>query len=230
MFSEVFLAQTAAETAAFPVDKTAYLSCHFSPYGKGLSNLPETLPPDSLLILDDSMPPKQHDPGIVYEEFTELIEKFAPKGILLDFQNKPTEPAKAMAAYLTQALPCPVAVTPAYAKDLSCPVFLPPPAVNKLLKDHLAPWLKQGVYLEIAPEALTITVTEKGSTATPIPPVYGLPLKNKRLHCHYKVSVLPDKAVFTLSRNKEDLQALVLEARKLGVWGAVGLYQELKFI
>ena len=228
MFSHVFLAVTGREMEEYNPKRTAYLSCHFSPYGKGLSNLPNTLPPGSLLILDDSMPPEQHDPEIIYEELTGFIQQFSPKGILLDFQNKPTEKAKAMAAFLTQRLPCPVAATPAYAKELDCPVFLPPPPANRQLKDYLAPWQKQGIYLEIAPEALTITVTEKGSIVAQIPPVYNLPLRNSRLHCHYNVSVFPDKAVFTLSRNKEDLQALIREAEKLGVHATVGLYWELQ--
>ena len=93
--------------------------------------------------------------------------------------------------------------------------------------EHIGPWKKQGVYLEIAPEGLEFTVTETGSSATPIFPVSGLPLEDKRLHCHYNIQVLQDKAVFTICRYKEDLAQLVQEAEDFGVLGCVGLYGEL---
>lgn len=230
MFSDVFLAQTAMEMAEFRAKKTAYLSCHFSPYGKGLSNLPSSLPPGSLLLLDDSMPICGHDPEVVRDQLKVCIENFSIKGVLLDFQNPPTKEGQKMAEFLLQTFPCPVAATPAYASVLACPVFLPPLPVNQGLQSYLTPWRKQGVFLEIATEGLRLTVTEQGCKRTRIPPVYDLPTENKRLRCHYRTEVFPDKAVFTLCRSKADLQAIVREAENLGVLGTVGLYQELKCI
>ncbi len=227
MFSDVFLAQTSGEMGEFLPKKAAYMACHFSPYGKGLSNMPLTLPPDSILLLDDSMPPNGHDPSVVAEQLTELVSRFSVKAVLLDFQGEKTDETQKMAASLLRQLPCPVAVTERYAKVLSCPVFLSPPPANVPLQRSLRPWLQQGVFLEIAPSAMCITVTETGSTAVSVPPVRGLPLHDSRLCCHYNVEVTPDKAVFTLSRTKEDLAALAEEAYRLGVLGAVGLYQEL---
>jgi len=227
MFSDVFLAQTSREMGQFPVPKTAYMACHFSPYGVGLSNLPETLPAGSTLLLDDSMPPNGHDSGVVESELNELIGRFDIAAILLDFQGELQKESMDMARHLANALPCPVAVSEDYAKALGCPVFLSPTPVNMALQDYTAPWLQQGVYLELAPMATRFTVTESGCAALAIPYGDDLPLNDERLHCHYKVEVFPGMAVFTLGRTGEDLVALAEEARQLGVLGTVGLYQEL---
>ena len=120
---------------------------------------------------------------------------------------------------------CNAAATPTYAKE-GFPVFLPLPPPNKPLAEHIKHW-KNGVYLELYAEGLEITVTKEGSRFSYIPPTSPLPLADSRLHCHYGVTVFPDKAVFTLSRNREDLAALVKEAEQLGVLGLVGLYKEL---
>ena len=59
-----FLAMTGAEMRNNSVlpDKIAWMACHFSPYGTGLSNLPKNLPAGSLLMVDDITPPHGHDP------------------------------------------------------------------------------------------------------------------------------------------------------------------------
>lgn len=227
MFSHIFLAQTGGEMARFPVANTAYMACHFSPYGVGLSNLPEALPKGSILLLDDSMPPNGHNPTVVEKEMTELIDRFGIVAVLLDFQGQLQQEAMDMVGHLTGALPCPVAVTEGYAKELGCSVFLSPTPVNMALKDYIVPWQQQGIFLEIAPEAVQFTVTEDGSTSLPFACTGELPLADERLHCHYNVEVFPQKAVFTLQRTKEDLAALAEEASRIGVLGTVGLYQEL---
>jgi len=228
MFSNVFLAQTSQETEEFLPEKLAYMALHFSPYSAGLSNAPKKLPKGSILLLDDSMEPENHDPQTVTEQLNRLVDQFAPKAVLLDFQRPQTKELENMAACILQALPCPVGVTEGYAKNLGCPVFLSPPPANQALANHIRLWKNQGIYLEIAPDCIEITVTENGSTAIPIPPVQGLPLEDRRLHCHYNVEVFPNKAVFTICRYKEDLQSLVQEAESLGILGCVGLYGELR--
>lgn len=227
MFCGVFLAMTKQEMERFTAEKTAYMACHFSPYGVGLSNLPEVLPKGSILLLDDSMPPNGHDPKIAEKELRNCIKQFDISAVLLDFQEEVSKESMDMARYLVSTLPCPVAVTEGYAKELGCPVFLSPTPVNMALQDHISPWLQQGVYLEIAQESVQFTVTETGSTSSVIHCADTLPLAEERLHCHYNVEVFPQKAVFTLQRTKEDLFALAEEAKQLGVLGTVGLYQEL---
>lgn len=228
MFSHIFLAVTPGELAELRPPQAAFMACHFSVYGKGLSNLPQQLPNGSMILLDDSTPPCGHDPQVVCEQLKRLVETFAVKAILLDFQGVQTEEHTVMAKHLTSNLPCPVAVTAQYAKTLGCPVFLAPPAANQPLNTYLAPWLKQGVYLEIAPMATQITVTESGSTSLPISVAKDLPLADKRLLCHYNVEIFTQKVVFTLQRAKEDLIGLVQQANNMGVFGCIGLYQELK--
>ena len=65
-----FLAMTGAEMRnnSFLPEKIAWMACHFSPYGLGLSNLPRSLPPGSLLMVDDITPIGKHDPSIILDQ------------------------------------------------------------------------------------------------------------------------------------------------------------------
>ncbi len=230
MFSNVYLAVTTREMEEFLPKKTAFLSCHFSSSGPGLSNIPQRLPENSLLLLDDSMPLCGHDPAVVVKQLRDLVEDFSVKAILLDFQGEKDGQLESMAKAILHGVPCPVAVTEWYAKDLGCPVFLCAPPADSTLEKHLKSWLKQGVFLEIAPCGAKIAVTENGCKKVPLPigSTKNMTLYNEKLCCHYDVEVFPDRAVFTLGRTKEDLAALAEKAMELGVLGAVGLYQELK--
>ncbi len=229
MFSEVFLAMTAAECKKALPNRVCFMACHFSPYSAGLTNLPTELPPDSMLLLDDSMPPADHDPKIVAEQLCELVRQFSVYGVLLDFQREKTEVSKAVVNAILQALPCPVAVTEDYAMDLGCPVFLSACPVNVPLDKYLRPWQKQGVYLEIAPGRTQITATEKGAEKAflPVGETESLRFYDEGLCCHYKTEVFERRAVFTLQRSREDLEKLIGKAQDLGVTAVVGLYQEL---
>lgn len=227
MFSKVFLAQTEQEMVEFLPQKLAYMALHFSAYDQGLTNAPKQLPEHSILLLDDSMQVAHHDTGLVTQQLNDLVEQFAVRAVLLDFQGEHSADTENMASCILQALPCPVAVTERYARTLHCPVFLSPPPVNKALSDYLSPWQGQDIYLELGSEAMQFTVTEKGCSAAPLPNVHNLPLEDKRLHCHYRVAVKDDRAVFTIGRTREDLAALATEAYGLGVKAVVGLYQEL---
>ena len=225
MFSRVFLAVTGRESESVRPKRTAYMACHFSAGGSGLSNMPRSLPEGSILLLDDSRPVQGHDPDTVVQQLNDLVNKFSVRAVLLDFQRPTSVELKKMVSAILQNCGCIAAVTPAYAKA-GFPVFLPPPPVNQTLAEYLQPWSK--VFLELASEGLEITVTKDGSRFSSVYPTSPLPLEDTRLHCHYQVTVFPGKAVFTLSRNREDLSALAREAEELGVLGTVGLYQELQ--
>ena len=227
MFSNVFLAVTALGMEKYHPQKTAYMALHFSPFGKGLSNFPTDLPKGSILLLDDSMPPNGHDKQTVVAQLKDLIQSFSPAGLLLDFQRPAAEETELLTKYILEQLTCPIGVSQVYAEKFACTVFLPPPPANKPLAEHLRPWQKQGIYLEIAPNALKFTVTPQGSVAVNIPPVEGLSLTDDRIHCHYDVEVTQDQAVFTICRYIEDLPPLIAEAEQLGVLSCVGLYEEL---
>lgn len=225
-----YLAMTAAEMRAvsdLPAE-AAWMACHFSPYGTGLSNLPSTLPPDSLLILNDRTPIHGHDGERVAKQLQERIEALHCKGLLLDFQ-RPEEPeTAALVKHLTGALSCPVTVSDLYARGLDCPVFLPPAPPEVSLETYLAPWQGREIWLEMALGGEVISLTEQGAQVSPLPHPPGDGQAETRLHCHYQISVSDTEVEFPLWRTAEDLEALLAEAERLGVTAAVGLYQELQ--
>ena len=223
-----YLAMTAAEfsAAAQLPEHMAWMACHFSCYGTGLSNLPQSLPEGSMIILNDRTPVQGHDPGQILEQLTFLYEQQKPSCFLLDFQRSG---AAEIVTALTQDPPCPVGVTAAYAKELSCPVFLEPPPLHVPLQEYLEPWKGREIWLEAALEAERITVDTQGSCLEPTSldvledPIFQEP----ELHCHYHIQLTDNTAVFQLLRTDEDLNLLLDAAQKFGVTQAVGLYQQL---
>ena len=210
-----FLAMTAAEirgTETLP-PKTAWMACHFSPYSTGLSNLPKALPPGSMVILDDITPIHGHDSETIAAQLRPRLDALKCSGVLLDFQRPGYEEAELLARRLSEALPCPVGVSALYGRGLTCPVFLPPVPPDVNLADYLAPWQGREIWLELALDGETITLTPAGATTAPLP--------------HYQIHTDADSARFTLFRTPEDLDALLTEGEALGVTRAVGLYQEL---
>jgi len=226
-----FLAMTAAEICACPVlpPKIAWMACHFSPYGLGLSNLPRTLPPGSLLMVDDITPPYGHDPGFIGEQLSQCVHTFHCRGILLDFQRSGCSETQVIAKHIMQALPCPVVVSESYASDLDCPVFLPPLPPSVPVEEYLLPWKGRDIWLELGLYGEILTLTEQGCEMTPLPcpDLQADGFSDDKLHCHYTIETTEESAGFTLWRTRNDLQELLAEAAELGVVGAVGLYQEL---
>lgn len=224
-----YLAMTAAEfqnCSSLP-KKTAWLSCHFSPYGKGLSNVPEHLPPDSMLILDDASPIHGHDPALVLKQLTAAVGQHRCSCVLLDFQRPDVEDTAAMAAHLAKGLPCPVGVSPFYAKELSCAVLLPPAAPDVLLEDHIKPWAEREIWLELALDALGYRIRKDGASAFQPTVRPEAALFDDKLHCHYTVDIRQEHIDFTLFRTEQDINELVEQASAMGVTRCVGLWQEL---
>ena len=223
------LAMTAAEfrSCREMPEKIAWMACHFSPYGTGLTNLPMTLPADSLLILNDRTPIHGHDQKRIFQQLAQTLEALNCCGLLLDLQRICDE-AAVIAKELLK-LPCPVIVSEQYAKNLDCPVFLPPVPLHKTVQEHIAPWSGREIWLDAALNGEVITITENGSSIAPLPPSEQPehPFEDEELHCHYKVEVSERKAVFTLHRTMDDLTQMLTEAKPLGITHAVGLYQEL---
>ena len=222
----LYLALTAAEMAGNdPLPPlSAWMSCHFSPCSRGLSNLPEALPPGAMLVLDDSFPPGGHDRDLILKQLSAQIERHGCDSLLLDFQRPGYRELGELAALLSRALPCPVGVSELYADGLCCPVFLPPVPPDIAARDYLAPWQSREIWLEAALEALTLTLTESGCAAAPLWDLPELGQVDDRLHCHYTVEA---PAAFHLWRTRQDLDELLKEAEALGVSRAVGLWQEL---
>ena len=226
-----YIAMTAAEfygAKTLPT-KVGWMACHFSQWGSGLSNLPEILPPRSLLILDDSHPPAGHDPQLIAQQLAEAVQRLQAEAVLLDLQKPGNTETAHIATHLTTALPCPVCVAAPYAADLPCPVLLPSPPLHKSLKGWLTPWKGRQIWLEATLEAERITVTEQGSNVTPLP--FSEPEANcfteARLHCRYWIREYEDRVEFTLTRDRDMLGKLLASAAEMGVAQAVGLYQQL---
>lgn len=226
-----YLAMTAAEigTSAPLPPSIAWMACHFSPYGTGLSGRPKALPPGSVLMLDDITPIHGHDPELIAAQLKECADAFACAGVLLDFQRPGNEEAKGLVQVLAGSLPCPVAVSEPYAQDVDCPVFLPPAPLHEPLGEYLASWQGREVWLEMALDGEVITLTESGASFTSLPPgeIFESGHREETLHCHYKIALEENAARFTLWRTREDLDALLEEADSLGISYGVGLFQEL---
>ena len=226
------LAMTAGEMrniSAFP-GKVAWMACHFSPYGLGLSNLPKSLPDGSVLMVDDVTPPHGHDPVYIGEQLIGCVKKWKCSGILLDFQRVGCEETMAIAESLVNALPCPTVVSEIYARDLDCPVFLPPVPPSVPIEEHLVPWKDREIWLELGLDGEILTLTESGCETTPLPhpDLDAQGFVEEKLCCHYQIAINEKSARFTLWRTKQDISKLVDEAIRLGVTTTVGLYQELQ--
>lgn len=227
-----YLAKTKAEFRLedFSSYPSAWMACHFSPYGTGLSNLPRSLPPDSLLMLDDITPMHGHDPGFIGAQLQNYVETFQCKAVLLDFQRPGYPEYAPLVAHLSEVLPCPVGVSSLYGKASNTPVLLPPLPCCTPLKTYLSSWQGREIWLETALEGESIVLTEEGSAASPLPGFVPTEdgFSEEALHCHYKAAVSEDNITFTLWRTREDVDAMLTEAEALGVTLAVGLYQQWK--
>lgn len=225
----LYSAMTAAEFHQNPAPSSpiAWMACHFSSYGTGLSNLPAALPKGSLLILNDRTPVFGHDPQRVAAQLEESVACLECHGILLDFQRPANPQAQAIAAAVA-ALPYPVGITPEYAQGLDCAVFLPPPPLTLALADYLKPWLGREMWLELTTEQSCIRVEKTGGREIALAasaPAY--PHTDEMLHCRYGMELGEEYIDFFLWRDPPQLRALMAEAEKLGVQRFVGLYQQL---
>lgn len=226
----MYLAMTAQEFThcdVFP-EHVAWMACQFSPYHKGLSNLPQSLPEDSLLILNDMTPFSDHNTEKIRDELFSTVEKLHCSGILLDFLRHPEPETVSLCRKLCQDPPCPVAVPETYwEKDMRTPVFLPAPPLLKSLKEYISSWKEESVWLEFACESQSVTITEKEAILGSLSCNPGLPVhEDKALHCAYRISVSGDHADFYLSREPKHLDALLLEAETLGIQAGIGLFQQ----
>ena len=226
----LYLAMTAAEISkisSLPAH-LAYMACHFSPYNKGLSNFPEQLPEGSMLILNDQIPVQDHDPERITVQMKDLVGKFHISSVLLDLERPGNNLTRQIARLLCESLPCRIAVTAMYADGLDCGVFLQVKPYE-ILSECCEPWKGRDIWLDGAVESLCIQVTKDGAavaeTTTQDRP---LPFYHSSLCAHYQTEVFPDQARFYIGRQKEDVSALLEQAKAYGVSRMVGLWQELK--
>lgn len=225
----LYLSMTAAEFAHcrnFPA-RTAWMACHFSPYGTGLTNLPDILPKGSLLILNDRTPVHGHDPTQIRQELANTVATLDCSGILLDLQRPNCPETKAIIRQVL-TLSCPVCVSDIYGKGLDCPIFLPPIPLTQSPEEYFAQWKGREIWLDVAAECAVFTVSKTGCHQQPCDPPKKLPFREEHLCCHYRTELQVDVASFYLHRTKEDLRDLLNRCAAFGVTTGVGLWQELK--
>lgn len=227
-----YLAMTAAEIQG-KIDlpsKIGYLSCRFSQWDRGLTNLPESLPPGQMLILDDAIPMDGHDPEKILAQLRQTVEKNQCESLLLDFQRPESRETAELARTLVKGLTVPVGVSQGYAQGLDCPVFVAPIPPDVRPEEHLASWKHRELWLDAARNGEQITLTEKGAQTAPLTYFPGLEdgFAERELCCHYRIALEKEMARFTLFRTVEDVAALCLRVGSLGVTKAVSLWQEMK--
>lgn len=208
--------------------RAAWMACHFSPYRSGLTNLPKYLPPGTLLILNDRISPMYCDPVKIFTTLEQVITTQNCNALLLDFQRTNCSQLPDIVKRLVK-LPCPVAVSLPYAKNLSCPVFLPPVPLLTTPRDYLSPWAGREIWLEAALTSERITIDTQGSKSKAVPCTdLPLPFRDDSLLCHYQLQLHSDHCQFHLQRTRQDLDDLLTQAAQYSVTTAVGLWQELK--
>ena len=225
-----YLALTAGELQGNAFEgKLAYMACHFSLYTTGLSNIPQPLPPGSMLILNDQIPISGHDPHRIAAQLRQAIEEFSCDSLLLDFQRPGNAETAQLCRLLSTEIPCPLGISHCYAGDLESAVFLPPPPLDMPLPEYIAPWSGRRLWLEAALEAAEFTLTSDGCTVTPITyeRVQEQAFIDEMVHCRYRCRVDPDSIRFHLYRTADQLKVLLEEADHLGIEKSIGLYQQL---
>lgn len=224
-----YLAMTPEEfqSAAYLPEKIAWMSCHFSPGNAGLTHLPTDLPPGSILVLDDFIPPHNPDPAIILEQLSPLLDRV--DGILLDFQRPDHPVTSRLAAALSTALPEPPGISEIYAENLDCPIFLSPVPLHLPLEVRLRPFSHRKIWLDTAPEPETLLVTSSGIQYLPCSLESSGPHhRDATLRCSYQISVSNEEVRFSLFRTREDLASFYSQAEDLGVSRIFSLYQDLE--
>ena len=223
----IYLAMTAAEYEknVEPSGLMAWMACHFSPYGTGLSNFPSNLPKESMLILNDRTPVCGHDPVLIAKQLMELVERFSCSRVLLDLQRPGESETAAIVHTVLQTLPCPAAVSEAYGKDLGCPIFLSPIPLLQSPEHYFAAWKEREIWLELAGAAACYTVTASGCHCQQEMPTPPYAHTDSDLCCRYRIEETENAVLFHIWKDPALVQEQ-LSSRK-NVTCLVGLYQEL---
>lgn len=225
-----YLAMTAAEILRCEKipPEPAYLSCHFSPYGKGLSAIPPSLPPDTLLILTDRTPICGHEADLVARQLCDAAARLKCCGILLDLQRPDSPEAPAIVKAVLETASCPVAVSQLYAAEGDYPVLVSPSPLWTDPEELLAPWKGRPVWLETVPEGALVTVTAEGSAWEPIPWNSFTPkFHHDGMHADYRIEKEKDRVKIYLRRDSACLDSLAEYAKTVGAVARIGLYQQI---
>lgn len=227
-----YLAMTCAEFSSADnlPPRIAWMACHFSCYGTGLSNLPPALPKGSMVIINDRTPPHGHDPHTILHQLQMLQDRQEEISFLFDFQRPEIPETKDLVTLIAKKLNSPFAVTEHYAKDADCAVFIQAAPPHIPLDQWIAPWQPRKIWLEIAQTAERAVLTEQGCHFMDMPEYSptGPVFYDDTLHSHYHTKIFSDHAEFFLYRNQEMLPQFLNEAENLGIDTAIGLFQQFR--
>ncbi len=220
-----YLAMTREEIETTPAlpDHPAWMACHFSPYGTGLSNLPPVLPAGSMVILNDRIPIGGHDLRLILNQ----LQQLPGDCLLLDFQRPEDPETASLTALILREFQRPVGVSHLYAPKGDCPVLLPPPPPDEPLETYLQPWQGRELWLELGLSRMCWHITPNGAQKRPLEHIPAAGMEDRALCCHYRIDPSPQQADFAIWRTREDLDVLLEQAPALGVTRTVGLWQEL---
>lgn len=224
----LYLAMTAAEfSSVSPLPShTAWMACHFSPYGQGISNPPKELPEDSMLILNDRIPVKDHDPALIVTELLFLVERFHTKRLLLDLQRPNVPQTGTIVKRIVDTLPCEVGVSHHYTLPHT-PVFVPPIPLDATPQEYFAPWQGQQIWLEMTTEPLCLEIRNGSCQEAQWHGDKDAPDQwDATQFCHYQISTADDHIQFLLYRNSSDIDRFLNSLNAQGVTCGIGLYQE----
>ena len=230
MVLPLFLAMNASElTGSTLPEHCAWMACHFSSFGEGISNVPRVLPPGSMLILNDRIPCQGHSADLVAAQLSEVSMQLGCESILLDFQRPDNPETEAVVQAVLDTASCTVCVSESYGQCLPCPVLLGPPPLHQPFAEYLLPWKDKEIWLEAALCQSHITITDKGAEFSPCYPGDNLEggFYDETLCCHYHTQLEEGRILFTLFDTLESLDKKLELAHSMGVSRAVGLYQEL---
>ncbi len=225
----LYLAMTSAEWEnCNPIPKNAaWMACHFSPYSSGLSNVPKNIENSKLLIINDRIPPFHHSPEQIVTQLKEHIHHQKPEGVLLDFQQPKNPDIQEIALAIIKNFEHITAVTPTYAKNSQCPVFLPPVPYLQTCENYLKPWAGRSVWLETSFAPQYIKITDTGYWDIPAREMHSGKIHyDKNLCVKYQIKTTDKEIYFCLWRDWEANKNLLNRASLCGVKKSVALYQE----
>ncbi len=224
----LYLAMTAAEFyAVSPLPpKPAWMACHFSPYGQGISNSPQHFCANGMLILNDRIPVTDHHPRRISEELNGLVQQFQIEKLLLDLQRPDNAQTKEIVRYIVDNAVCKIGISHHYAAE-GCAVLVPPFPADRPAESHLQKWQGQEIWLETSTEPLCLEITENGCQEAQWNACKSSSEHwDESLCCRYRIQTEEKCIRFLLYRYPEDVISHLDSLSGLGVTCGVGLYQE----
>lgn len=206
----------------------AWMACHFNPEGNGIMDLPETLPPGCILILNDQIPYHGQSGEVIGQQLTECAQRWSLHGVLLDFERPVSEELRETVRMLVSTLPCPVACGKNLEIEGLVSVIQMPPLSEKP-KEYFES--KKGVWLELRKQAEGYRIERDGSKSYSTEEPQGEKLKRLQdtaLCVHYHFTVNTENADFVLWRDHKDREKIIEQAKEAGIDTVIGLYQEFR--